>query len=267
MTRNRLHDVACWVLGFHGVVSAGALVAAGFGVAPVPTVRSWRAATPVAVVHREAAAPPAERTRRFLHGDHEMLASRWRDTPEARAADAALEILQRGNAACRLDSLNKALELWSEVIEQHSGTPAWYMAILNSGEVLQEERREREAIVLLLRLLDDTAQEDLEKRWEAGNGPRPNNETPLEWHLGFLCSDWHDASFAVSRCYEALGDFERARHYTILARDRYPQRHICSLGAMAQRDCLDKRIEMIQQQQAEQSTDPWAEESPPADGR
>ncbi|MEX2286804.1 MAG: hypothetical protein WD648_06920 [Planctomycetaceae bacterium] len=173
---------------------------------------------------------------------------------DARANDA-FELLIRGNKFYHDGIAENALAIWERVISDFPNTPAWYMATLNSGRVLQCARQHRAAIRKLLPLLEDESYSELgkaqtlahEARYaigeEAGNAA-PIVFTPLEDYLHAGNMDWHAACIMISECYEALGNIESARHYAIVARDKFPYHERCWGANSRKLEILLERLEI-----------------------
>jgi hypothetical protein len=153
-------------------------------------------------------------------------------------------LLSQGNRACLSGETDKAIWIWQQVITDHPNTPAWNMAILNSGRVLQELGRHAEAISVLKLLLDDTTNY---RKLDRSNlfALDLTSAPPMESYLDLWNNDWHDACKAISESFEALDDLPSARQFAVLARHKFPVREMCGVAAASEWCQLDDRIDLL----------------------
>jgi hypothetical protein len=153
-------------------------------------------------------------------------------------------LLSQGNRACLAGETDKAISIWRQVITDHANTPAWNMAILNSGSVLQELGRHAEAISVLSLLLNDTT--NYRKLGRSNSLALDlTSAPPMESYLDLWNNDWHDACKAISQSFEALDDLKSARRFAVLARHKFPVREMCGVAAASEWCQLDDRIDVL----------------------
>jgi tetratricopeptide (TPR) repeat protein len=150
-------------------------------------------------------------------------------------------LLSHGNRAYLAGDWNAAIEVWQKIITAYPNTPAWNMAVLNTGGALQEHNRHAEAISTLTRLLDDTANylKVDNSNWLSTESA---DSTPMDAYLHLWNNDWYDACKAISESFEALNDLESAQKYAISARRQFPHRAMCGTAGAYEWSRTDERI-------------------------
>lgn len=159
------------------------------------------------------------------------------------------DILRHGNAEYRAGHMSAALSAWRNVIEKHDNTPAWNMAILNSGRALQQAEKFAAAIGILTTLLRNDNFNKTGKPFkfdEPGTDPFARIKTdPMEGYLGTYNNDWHDACMIIPECHESLGDNRLAHQFAVAARDKYTYRTMCGTAWMSVSWAIDERIRKL----------------------
>ncbi len=203
------------------------VLSATVGPVAVRTVSEWLDAPPP----KSAATPPVIVYHRdFLLGD-----PLFSDSDE-NGTTPRIKLLRRGNKQYRAGRLDDALFVWQQIINGDDNTPAWNMAVLNSGRALQRRGEFAEAITVLTKLLESRNFGERNKsRWEDGLDP-------MEVYLRSWNNDWHDASGIISECYESLGNIQSAHQFAIASRDEYPHSAMCGNAWASQKMAVDERI-------------------------
>lgn len=160
--------------------------------------------------------------------------------------DSTCHRLLVANAAWNAGDTEVAIAGWRELIESAAETPQWYMAVWNCGAALHRQKRDAEAIPVLMLLLeqDSVLRQSLDKGPIGGFGGR-NADSDLDKYLGLNANDWHEACCTLSECYESLGDLEAAHKFALLARDKYPYSDFCGTYSYAKNLAMHERAEEL----------------------
>jgi tetratricopeptide (TPR) repeat protein len=135
-------------------------------------------------------------------------------------------LLADGNAAFEAGDLAKAEARWKQIRECAGATAGWPKAVFNLGLLEYRRKNFRQAITYFDEILQS----------------RPDDKEPggniMETNRNYS----HRSALGISQCYEAMGAYDSALRYALLAKTRYRYYSWCGTCSDSARFTLNKRI-------------------------
>lgn len=146
--------------------------------------------------------------------------------PDVDAASSAKALLAVGTAFHKFGDVWDAKKAWSRVRRQYRTTSTWPKAVFNLGFMEKKQRKYLEAVKYFDEILELS----------------PNDKEPGGNIMAVYRNYSHRSALEISNCYEEMGKYRKALHYTRLAKTRYPYRSWCGTCLASSDGALNKRI-------------------------